>query len=121
MALAIALFLSACGGSVIPPPTSAGYTPASPRPAQRPVMQGPSLGVIGVDARALVRLLGEPRLDIRDPASRKLQFTDGRCVLDTYLYAPGARREPVVTFAEARRADGSEMDWGACATQLKGR
>ena len=59
------------------------------------------------------------RGDIRDPAARKLQFGNGRCVLDTYLYAPRARREPVVTYAEARASDGTAMNWNACAEQLR--
>jgi hypothetical protein len=77
--------------------------------------------VIGVDARALVRLFGEPRLDIRDPAARKLQFSNGQCVLDAYLYPPRARREPLVTFAEARTSDGAAMDWADCASRLSKR
>jgi hypothetical protein len=81
----------------------------------------PSHGVIGSDARALVRLFGEPRLDIRDPSARKLQFAGEACILDAYLYPPKANREPVVTYAEARTADGSTMDWADCAGRLRRR
>ncbi len=52
---------------------------------------------------------------------RKLQFSNGRCILDTYLYPARARREPVVTYAEARRMDGMMMDVTACMGQLKAR
>ncbi len=114
-----ALMLSGCGGAIVPPPVSASYVPASPRPAQPLVPQQQIPGVIGADARGLTRLFGEPRLDIRDPAARKLQFSDGRCVLDAYLYPPRERREPVVTFAEARTSDGTSMDVTACANQLR--
>lgn len=120
-----ALLLSACGGAVIPPAVSTApaprYTPATPRPAVALTPQQQASGVIGVDARALTRMFGEPRLDIRDPAARKLQFGDGRCILDTYLYGTSTRSEPVVAHAEARGADGADMDWVACASQLRAR
>lgn len=92
------------------PAPAAGFTPASkPLPT----------GVIGADARGLIRLFGEPRLDIRDPAARKLQFANGKCVLDTYLYSPEANREPIVTHADARTNTGADMDWNACARMLR--
>jgi len=118
LAWAAGLALAGCGGGLVPP-RSAGSVPVqSPRAAQPGQA---SHGVLGADARALTRLFGEPRLDIRDPAARKLQFSDGRCILDAYLYVQQARKEPVVTYAEARRSDGTQMDWVACATQLRAR
>lgn len=114
---AAALLLAGCGGSIVPPPKplpapAAGFTPASkPEP----------VGVMGADARGLIRLFGEPRLDIRDPSVRKLQFANGQCVLDTYLYPPAANREPVVTHADARTSAGNDMDWNACVKLLRGR
>lgn len=118
-----ALMLSACG-SVIPPPPRATFTPATPRPAQPtqalPVEQSRN-GLIGADARALIRMLGEPRLDIRDPEVRKLQFGNGRCVVDAYLYPQRSRGDPVVTYAEARTVDGTAMDVTACVDRLKAR
>lgn len=110
-----ALALSACSTAIIPSQSGSGrFTPATRPP-------GDSHGVIGADARTLIRLLGKPRLDIRDPTARKLQFSNGRCVLDTYLYPPRARREPVATYAEARTSDGSAMDWTVCVDQLRQR
>lgn len=119
------LGLSACG-SVIPPSAvpKPVFTPATPRPAQpdRPLPAEPSSsGIIGSDARALIRLLGEPRLDIRDPEARKLQFSNGRCILDAYLYAQRSRREPVVSYAEARTTAGATMDVATCVGQLRAR
>lgn len=132
-ALTMAIALSACG-DVIPqsapvpraqsaPPPRPSFTPATPRPTQsQPQFQGqPIAGVIGADARSLIRLFGEPRLDIRDPAARKMQFSDGRCILDTYLYPSSARRDPVVNYAEARLPDGTAMDAATCAAQLRAR
>lgn len=108
--------LAGCGASIVPPSPlpapAAGFTPASrPEP----------VGVMGADARGLTRLFGEPRLDIRDPAARKLQFANGQCVLDTYLYAPAANREPVVTHVDARTSVGTDMDWNACVKLLRGQ
>lgn len=105
--------LAACGASVVPAVQrpAVGFTPASkPQPN----------GILGADARGLTRLFGQPRLDIRDPAVRKLQFANGRCVLDTYLYPPAANREPVVTHAEARTSAGADMELNACARLLRG-
>lgn len=116
-----ALALSACAtSSIVPAPRlPGGSTTAPPAPAVRAPQ--PSHGVIGADARALIRLFGEPRLDIRDPSARKLQFGGEACILDAYLYPPKANREPVVTYAEARTADGSTMDWVDCAGRLRRR
>ncbi len=107
--------LAGCGPTIVPqvalPPPAAGFTPASkPQPT----------GVMGADARGLIWLFGEPRLDIRDPSARKLQFANERCVLDTYLYPPGDNREPVVTHVDARNGGGADMDWQACAKLLRG-
>ncbi len=106
--------LASCGTTVVPQiePPAAGFTPATrPQPT----------GVIGADARGLIRLFGAPRLDIRDPGVRKLQFGNSQCILDAYLYPPAAEREPLVAHAEARNAvNGADMDWNACARLLRG-
>lgn len=114
-----ALALSACATSDLVPAARLPGAAAPARAAAAPAQ--PSHGVIGVDARALIRLFGEPRLDIRDPAARKLQFAGAACILDAYLYPPRANREPVVTFAEARGPDGAAMDWVDCAGRLRQR
>ncbi|HWJ70152.1 MAG TPA: hypothetical protein VNS79_08905 [Sphingobium sp.] len=107
--------LAGCGSSIVPrgAAPAVGFVPAT-RPA-------PPGSVMGADARQLQRLFGEPRLDIRDPAVRKLQFANGQCILDTYLYAAAANREPVVTHADARTGAGAEMDWQACAGLLRAK
>ncbi|MCE7795654.1 hypothetical protein LWE61_03680 [Sphingobium sufflavum] len=105
------LLLGACtgGGGTVPPP-AVGFTPAT-RPG--------TTDLIGVDARALQRQFGKPRLDIRDPSARKLQFSNQRCVLDAYLYPPGQNREPVTTYVEARSLTGAAVDSSACAKTLR--
>jgi len=114
-ACALPLALAACGSVVPPgstPPPAAGFTPlARPEPT----------GVMGADARGLTRMFGDPRLDIRDPGVRKLQFANGQCVLDTYLYPPAANREPVVSHVDARSAAGDEMNWQSCVQALRRR
>jgi hypothetical protein len=108
-ALSLMLLLGACGETQLRPP-SVGFTPAS-KPG------GP---LMGADARGLQRMFGKPRLDIRDPSARKLQFSNSRCILDAYLYPPSENREPVVTYAEARTPTGEAVDTAACASALRG-
>lgn len=107
--IALGLALSACGGELAERP-AAGFTPASRLSAT---------ALMGADARELVRMFGKPRLDIRDPAARKLQFGNSRCVMDAYLYPPGGKREPVVTYVEARTPTGESVDANACAKVLR--
>lgn len=104
------LFLAGCGAESLPTRPAASFTPAT---------RSTATGLIGVDARALQRQFGKPRLDIRDPTAHKLQFANDRCVLDAYLYAPGTNREPVVTFVEARGPQGATLDANACAKLLR--
>lgn len=110
----LSILLAACGGVVAP---QAGYTPppAGP-PASAFQKQGP---LMGSDAKALTHMFGVPRLDIRETTVRKLQFANGRCVLDAYLYAPAKGREPVVTHVDARTPAGADVDPASCATILQ--
>ncbi|MEC3912681.1 hypothetical protein U5A82_20045 [Sphingobium sp. CR2-8] len=112
----LALPLAACGGGVVP---RTGYTPppAGP-PASAFMKQGP---LLGSDARALTQMFGQPRLDIRETTVRKLQFANGRCILDAYLYAQARGKEPVVTHVDARSPTGSDVDPAACASALQAK
>ena len=111
----LALPLAACGAGGVAP--RAGYTPppAGP-PASAFMKQGP---LLGSDARTLSQMFGEPRLDIRETTVRKLQFANGRCILDAYLYAQARGKEPVVTHVDARSPTGADVDPAACATALR--
>lgn len=77
-------------------------------------------GLAGADARRLVALFGQPRMDVRESTVRKLQFANGRCVLDAYLYATGRKKEPVVAHVDTRLASGADVDQAACILSLQG-
>ncbi|MEC3950928.1 hypothetical protein [Sphingobium sp. HWE2-09] len=114
----LALFapLAACGGGVVPKGSYAP-PPAGP-PASAFMKHGP---LMGSDARALTQMFGQPRLDIRETTVRKLQFANGRCVLDAYLYAPARGKEPVVTHVDARGPTGADVDPASCASALQAK
>lgn len=112
----LSLSLAACSGTVVPP---AGHVPppAGP-PASAFTRTGP---LMGMDVRRLTQMFGTPRLDIRETTVRKLQFANGRCVLDAYLYSPARGKEPVVTHVDARSPTGTDVDPAACAATLQQR
>ena len=107
-----AAFLSGCAAT-----TATG--PAAPQAVGAPQFSAAGLaGVIGRNARQLEGMFGKAELDIREGDSRKLQFTGPACVLDAYLY-PGARGgEPVVSYLDARRPDGTDLDRASCVAAL---
>lgn len=111
---AVALTLGACTGAVPPPQPIAAVNPGPPASAF--TKAGP---LLGEDAKQLIRQFGTPRLDIREDAMRKLQFANGRCVLDAYLYPPAPGKEPVVTHIDARSPVGADVDPASCATALQ--
>lgn len=113
---ALCAALSACGatssgGGKLPPPAS-----VSTRPAPPPVFRPPPVGdpVLGQSAATVSKLLGAARLDLREGAGRKLQFTGAGCVVDIYFYAPRAGGEPVATHIDARGQDGRDADRAYC-------
>lgn len=109
--LAALAALAACGPT--PPPQ-----PIAPPPP--PPVAGLER-VIGKDARTLQVLFGEPDQDVREEKARKLQFTSAVCVLDAYLYPPGAGREPVVTYIDTRLPNGDDVDRASCVAALSRR
>lgn len=110
-----ALSLGAC--ATVPPPQPAAAANPGP-PASAFTKAGP---LLGEDAKQLIRQLGTPRLDIREATMRKLQFANGRCVLDAYLYPPAPGKEPVVTHVDARSLAGIDIDPASCASALQAR
>lgn len=116
LAALLSLPLAACGAGTVVPRIGTP-APAGP-PASAFAKQGP---LMGSDAGALTRMFGTPRLDIRETTVRKLQFANGRCVLDAYLYSPARGKEPMVTHVDARTPTGSDVDPAACATALRAK
>jgi len=107
--------LSACGGGGVAPPPGR----AAPVPVPQPGMAALTT-VMGASATALTAQFGRPLLDVTEGSARKLQFGNGTCVLDAYLYPPkSGRGEPVVTFAETRQRDGSPIDQASCAAAIR--
>jgi hypothetical protein len=118
----LGLILSACGASTsggkLPPPAS-----VSTRPAPPPVFRPPPPGdpVLGQSAAAVSKLFGTPRLDLREGAGRKLQFSGAGCVVDVYFYAPRPNVDAVATHIDARGIDGRDADRAYCLGALAKR
>jgi hypothetical protein len=117
------LTLAACAATPAPQPK-----PAAPREKTaaafpvRPAIDKRGLeAVMGKDIGALKRLFGEPRLDVVEVFGRKLQFVGKACVLDTYLYPDGKGGAEIVTYVDARRSDGAEVDRASCVDALQRR
>jgi hypothetical protein len=110
--LAALTMLAACGPATPPP------RPIAPPP---PIPLTGLERVMGQDARALQMLFGAPDQDVREDKARKLQFSSTVCVLDAYLYAPAAGREPIVTYVDARLPNGDDFDRASCVAALSRR
>ena len=129
LALAPALGACASSGSGAPGAGAAQpYRPAVRQPAPTGLRDArlqmmPGLeGVIGATAGQLVGQFGAARLDVHEGDARKLQFSGSACVLDVYLYPTSQSREPIATYADARRSsDGQDVDRAACVRALRGR
>jgi hypothetical protein len=103
--------LGGCTGAVVP----------AARPATAVAMPrgGPLLDrVIGQTGAGLNQLFGQPIAEVREGEARKLQYGNATCVLDAYLY-PKGKSEPVVTYVDARQADGSPIDRASCVGALQ--
>jgi hypothetical protein len=122
------LALSACASSGGTVGTKTATTPRAPvrTPVVAPVrdpqfrMEPGLEGVIGATQAQLVGQFGQPRLDVWEGDARKLQFSATPCILDIYLYPTSRSRDPLATYAEARRSDGRDVDKAACVTALRG-
>jgi len=117
LAALLSVPLAACGGGGIVPLAPVSRPSAGP-PASAFMRSGP---LMGMDARHLIQQYGAPRLDIRESTMRKLQFANGRCILDAYLYAPAQGKEPVVTHVDARTPAGADIDPAGCAASLQSK
>ena len=98
------------------PPVRASAPPSAPTYSTHGLES-----VIGQGSRALTALFGNPDLDVREGAARKLQFLGPACVLDAYLYPPRAGADPIVSHVDARLPDGRDMDRSSCVAALSRR
>lgn len=105
----------------------AGCVSANPeRPAAAPEPTRPTTyntagleTVVGRTAAYLQANFGRPDLDVREGKARKLQFASPVCVLDAYLYPAKGGGEPIVTYVDARKPDGTDFDRASCVAALK--
>ncbi len=113
-----AFMVTGCASTAIPP----ARAPVLDKPATRAPLSVRGLeSVMGKDMATLKRLFGEPRLDVVEVNGRKLQFSGTACVLDAYLYPEGSGGREIVTYIDARRSDGAEVDRAACVNALQQR
>ncbi len=106
------LLLAACG--------------ATPTPVSTPiatVVERPERGaLIGLDAPELATRFGQPRLQVREGTSIKLQFAGGSCLLDAYLYPTTGNGGGLrVTHVDTRNRDGRSVDQAGCVRMIEGR
>jgi hypothetical protein len=107
-AFAILSLVAACARA---PRTAPGPTPA---PVERP-----SGVLIGLTASDLAGRFGQPSFQVREGPGTKLQWADGRCVLDAYLYLPeSGRGVERVVHVDARRPSGDDFDVESCLGML---
>jgi hypothetical protein len=116
IAIAGALLVGGC--ATVPAPMA---SPPPPPPAKPTYTTVGLERVLGQNASALTRLLGEPDADVTEGAGRKLQFASGICVLDAYLYPKAGGGVPVVTYVDARQRDGRAIDRASCVAALTRR
>jgi hypothetical protein len=77
--------------------------------------------VLGQTARGLIDLFGNAEQTVKEETATRMQFRSPICVLDAYLYAPSAGRDPVVTYVDARQSDGRDIDRASCVAALARR
>ncbi|WP_033074390.1 hypothetical protein [Sphingopyxis sp. MWB1] len=108
----LSLALAGCTNAVPRPKTPGPVTTTPAKPVQ-------TNSLIGSSADAVGRMFGSPRLDIREGAGRKMQFSGTACTLDLYLYAPREGTAAVTTHVDARTPDGRDMDVNRCVEALR--
>ena len=105
-----ALLLAACGTT---PPIQQPPIPRPPEPAVK------TTNLVGVSIQDLGSRFGAPSFQVREGTGVKLQWSNGACVLDVFLYPPQGSAGPErVTYVEARRPSGDRADQAACITAL---
>ena len=100
----------------------AGCATAPQPPAPEPLPAAPvrpqTGALIGMTAAQLVSRFGNPALQVREGTSLKLQFRNGRCVLDAYLY-PQTPNDLRVTHVDTRAPSGIQTNQAVCAATFE--
>lgn len=108
--------LAACA---MPAPPGPVATPRKPLSASSAPTGSASGALIGRTAGELAQLFGPPAQEAYELDARRLQWANGRCVLDAYLLAKGGRGERRAIYADARTPAGEAVDAEACAATLR--
>ncbi len=111
--VALALAVGGCAPTAVRQSVAGVTGPPVALPAQTGLE-----AVMGRTASVITGQLGTAALDVREGDARKLQFAGPICVLDAYLYPPSGRGEPIVTYVDARRPDGTDFDRASCLAAL---
>jgi hypothetical protein len=107
--------------------TGAGSKPTGPAPRQPGTISlerkaGPggssAASLLGKTEKMMRSQFGEPRLDVREGAAVKLQYTNDVCVADIYLFPPAEGKEAVVIHLDARDTLGADADRDTCVSAL---
>jgi hypothetical protein len=109
-----ALAITACAST----PPKVTYTPIA-----RPPVAEVRTGLSGLTQTALVERFGNPSFQVREGSGLKLQWQNGACVLDAYLYPPasGAGAASVLHVDARRPGSGDTVPVEGCITALSAR
>jgi hypothetical protein len=108
------LLVTGCAAGTAVAPPAAPVEPTRPTTYSTAGLET----VVGRTASYLQTHFGRPDLDVREGTGRKLQFVSPICVLDAYLYPARGGGEPIVTYLDARRPDGTDFDRASCVAAL---
>ncbi|RMD88347.1 MAG: hypothetical protein D6807_05985 [Alphaproteobacteria bacterium] len=109
------------GGEAVPPQPPPAPLPAPeaepPPPAPVPVPPTAAL-VLGKDAAAVQAILGHPVLVRREDGVQVMQFANGHCVLDVFLYRHESDARFVARHLAARTPAGERLEPADCLALL---
>jgi len=113
-AAALALIVSGCDATH----SSGGAGMETSTPASTPADLGPD-HLSGLARTELTTLLGAPDFGRRDGPAEILQYRNGNCILDVFLYRESANESFQVAHVEARNLDMQEVPGEDCLRSLR--
>jgi hypothetical protein len=99
-------------------PEPAPAAPARALPVPPPAQDAANERLLGLDAAAMRRALGEPQSQLDVPPARVWRYTAAECWLDIYFYMDVQSREFRVLHYEAIPHDGSERQKDRCVQRI---